>query len=283
MGGGLPEPALLPFEEILAAARVAWESHRPAPLEYGSTVGDPAGLKEQVAQYLTRRRGHYVTPGEIFVTTGNQGGIEAISKAFLDPSSVALIESPLWTAAINIVYGSSGAECTMVGHDDEGISAAEVERQIQLAARKGKAVKLIYLQPLHHNPSGVSISRARAEALLRLAAQHMILLVADEPYEAYEYCNDDGESSVERCHLSTMSGGHGVLTVHSFSKTLGTGLRLGYVHSAPALLAPLQESLLTQSSVLLEYTVAELMRSGSFESIAAAARLNYGRKLRLCK
>jgi DNA-binding transcriptional MocR family regulator len=32
--------------------------------------------------------------------------------------------------------------------------------------------------------------------------------------------------------------GRGVISVHSFSKTLGTGLRLGYVHGSPEMLGP---------------------------------------------
>ena len=49
------------------------------------------------------------------------------------------------------------------------------------------------------------------------------------------------------------TGGYGVLTIHTFSKTLGTGLRLGYVHSAPEMLAPMRVTSLTQASVMIEY------------------------------
>jgi 2-aminoadipate transaminase len=238
MGGGLPEHALLPFEDLMQFARTAWANHQPAPLEYGSTVG-PSLLKAEIARYLASRRGHRTTTENIFVTTGNQGGIESVAKAYLGVGDVAIVESPLWTSAVNIIKGT-GASCVMVGMDSEGIDVAQVAAEI---ARAGGCLKLIYLQPLHHNPTGVSISFARAEALLRLAAEHGILILADEAYEAFDY------DAYAYAHLSTMSGGgHGVLTVHTFSKTLGTGLRLGYVHSTPNLLAALQESRLTQSS-----------------------------------
>merc|ERR1719261_2311094 len=92
---------------------------------------------------------------------------------------------------------------------------------------------MIYVQPVNHNPTGRTISRPRAERLLRLAASHSIVIVSDEPYEMY--CYDS-----QPCFLSSLSGGFGVLTVHTFSKTLGTGLRLGYVHSRPEWLVPLQ-------------------------------------------
>ena len=65
--------------------------------------------------------------------------------------------------------------------------------------------------------------------------------VCDEAYEAYLYRGTP-------TYLSALSGGYGVVTIHTFSKTLGTGLRLGYVHSAPEMLAPIRETSLTQVS-----------------------------------
>lgn len=37
MGGGMPEHALLPFDEIQKYIAVAWEKNQPSPLEYGSS------------------------------------------------------------------------------------------------------------------------------------------------------------------------------------------------------------------------------------------------------
>ena len=50
-------------------------------------------------------------------------------------------------------------------------------------AQKGSPVKMIYIQPLHHNPTGTNMSRARAEALLQLAARFGAMIMCDEPYE----------------------------------------------------------------------------------------------------
>ena len=94
------------------------------------------------------------------------------------------VESPLWTSTITIVK-ATGADVACVGMDGEGIDLGEVEQQIHLATGAGKRVRMIYLQPLFHNPTGITISRARAEALLGLAAAHKIVVVCDEAYEAY--------------------------------------------------------------------------------------------------
>jgi 2-aminoadipate transaminase len=267
MGGGMPEHALLPMEEISKYIKVAWDKSSPSPLEYGSS----SLLKTGICQYLERTRGVPVAPEELVISTGNQGGIKLVCDAYLGPNDVAIIESPLWTSTVTIVK-ATGADVACVGMDSEGIDLKEIEEQIHLATGAGKHVRMIYLQPLFHNPTGVTMSRARAEALLALAAKHKVVVVCDEAYEAYLY-------SGEPTYLSALSGGYGVLTIHTFSKTLGTGLRLGYVHSAPEMLAPIRVTSLTQASVMIEYGIGELMADGKFDTIVDRARTAYGRKL----
>jgi len=139
-------------------------------------------------------------------------------QAYLGPGDIAIVESPLWTITANFMK-QTGAEVWSVGLDAEGCSLDELEQKIHAAERDGKRIKMLYVQPIHHNPTGVTMTRARAERLLRLAASKSIIIVSDEPYEMYYYGS-------QPCYLSSMSGGYGVFSVHTFSKTLGTGLRI---------------------------------------------------------
>jgi DNA-binding transcriptional MocR family regulator len=110
--------------------------------------------------------------------------------------------------------------------------------------------------------------------LLQVAASHGAVIVSDEPYEMYCY----GE---QPCFLSAMSGGHGVLTVHTFSKTLGTGLRLGYVQAQPEWLEPLQKCSNINGSIFWEYAVGEVMASGRFQQIVSRSKEIYARKIKV--
>lgn len=269
MTAGKPDASLLPYNDLLEFLKVAWERSRPAPLEYGSSQV----LRDEIAKYLTRTRGHPVRGDEIFISSGNSSGLKTVFRGYLDPGDIAIVESPLWTITANYIH-QQGATAVPVGMDAEGISVVEVEQQILAAKRAGKRMKLIYVQPVNHNPTGTTISQPRAEALLRLAAAHAVAIVSDEPYEMY--CYDE-----QPCFLSSLSGGWGVLTVHTFSKTLGTGLRLGYVHSNPEWLVPLQALWGMDDSILLEYAVGELMASGRYEQIIASAKAVYTEKMRV--
>lgn len=101
------------------------------------------------------------------------------------------------------------------------------------------------------------------------------MIVSDEAYEVYNFLPGGRKPP----YLSALSGGNGVISVHTFSKTLGTGLRLGYLHGSPHMLAPLAELRLTNASVFWEYTVGELMASGTFDTIVGRARTAYSQKL----
>eukprot|EP00427_Karlodinium_veneficum_P008205 CAMPEP_0169078238 /NCGR_PEP_ID=MMETSP1015-20121227/9307_1 /TAXON_ID=342587 /ORGANISM="Karlodinium micrum, Strain CCMP2283" /LENGTH=381 /DNA_ID=CAMNT_0009137819 /DNA_START=196 /DNA_END=1341 /DNA_ORIENTATION=- len=269
MTAGMPDYRLLPYDDLMTFLKLSWERSKPAPLQYGFSQK----LKDEIAKYLSRTREHPVTADEIVITGGNSGGLRQVFRSYLGPGDIAIVESPLWTMTVNLMK-MVGASTVMVGQDDHGILVDDVEQKILAAASLGKRIKLIYLQPLNHNPTGVSITRARAERLLKLAAEHRIVIVADEAYEPFWY-------DAKPCYLSAMSGGVGVLSVHTFSKTLGTGLRIGYVHGSPPWLAPLRAGFGIEASIFHEYAVGELMASGRFEQIISDAKIAYMRKINL--
>lgn len=263
---GMPDKNLLPFDDLMEFAKKAWENSNPAPLQYGTSEL----LRKEIAQYLTKTRGREVMPNEIYLSSGNTGGLKSVFRGYLGPGDIALVESPLWTFTVDLMT-QVGADVVPVGMDREGILVDEVEQQILAAEREGKRIKMIYLQPLFHNPTGATLTLERAERLLHLTAKHRIIIVCDEPYEAFCY-------GAKPCYLSALSGGYGVLTVHTFSKSLGTGLRLGYIHSSPEFILPLTMGFpvpTMDDSVFWEFAVGELMASGRFEQIIARAKSSY--------
>eukprot|EP00747_Dinoflagellata_sp_TGD_P207080 gnl/TRDRNA2_/TRDRNA2_80695_c0_seq1.p1 gnl/TRDRNA2_/TRDRNA2_80695_c0~~gnl/TRDRNA2_/TRDRNA2_80695_c0_seq1.p1 ORF type:complete len:445 (-),score=92.94 gnl/TRDRNA2_/TRDRNA2_80695_c0_seq1:149-1483(-) len=271
MTAGMPDSTLLPYEDLKNFVQKGWEKSHPAPLQYGASQL----LKEEIAKYLTKTRGREVASNEIHISCGNGPGLKSVFNAYLNPGDVAIVESPLWTMTVDLIK-QCGANVISVGTDKDGILVDDVEQHILAAERDQKRIKLIYLQPLNHNPTGRTITRAKAEKMLRLAAKHGSIIVCDEAYEPFWY-------GPKPCHFSALSGGHGVCSVHTFSKTLGTGLRLGWVHASPETLKPLQtlNSFGMDTSVFLQYAVGELLASGRFEEIIARAKSVYTSKAKV--
>jgi DNA-binding transcriptional MocR family regulator len=222
MGGGMPDHKFLDdtMPQLLSAAQTAWQKgvehddYSMLEYDFGSGVGQ---MKKQVADYLSRSRNQRATPEEIFVTTGNMGGIQLACQAYLGPDTICVVESPLFSVSGRIA-ASTGAKIEPVGMDDAGIDVDAVETVILAAKERGERVAMVYCQPLFHNPTGVCISLRRATSLLKLCAAHSIVVLADEAYEAYGF-ETSGPPPV---YLSKLSGGRGVISVHSFSKTIGT-------------------------------------------------------------
>lgn len=96
-------------------------------------------------------------------------------------------------------------------------------------AQKPKAI--IVCNP--SNPTGKVFTRAELLEILKLAEQHDVFVITDEPYEHIVYAPH------EHVYCASLPGAfERVITCNSLSKTYSiTGWRLGYVHAAPEIIS----------------------------------------------
>jgi len=84
--------------------------------------------------------------------------------------------------------------------------------------------KFIYIVPTFQNPAGVTMTLERRKALLDLAKEYQVLVIEDTPYRQLRYVGNHIPSLYE------LDGGEGyVIALHTFSKILFPGLRLGWL------------------------------------------------------
>src|SRR5690606_15343547 len=88
----------------------------------------------------------------------------------------------------------------------------------------------VYCMPSFHNPMGVCLAPERARRLVELAERHDFVVVADEPYVMLGF-----DPTPPPCMMRYDEGRGRVLSLGTFSKILGPGLRLGWVHAAEPL------------------------------------------------
>ena len=211
---GFPDPALCPSEELAEIAN-AILARDPAVATGYMEVEGLAALREQLAA-MGRESGFAQTPEEILVTTGARQGLDLVARALLGPDDVAAVESPTFAGTLASLQ-ATGARVLGLPVDREGADIAELER---ILARH--EVKLVVVQGSCQNPTGADLSAPRRRRLLELARERGFLVLDDGVYATMRY---EGR---ELPRLRAEAPSH-VIYVDSLSKSIGGGLRVGWV------------------------------------------------------
>ncbi|MEO6994627.1 MAG: PLP-dependent aminotransferase family protein, partial [Lacunisphaera sp.] len=224
-------------------------------LQYGPSEGLPA-LREWIATELQTRK-IKAASSDILVTNGSQQVLDLVAKALINPGDVVLTENPTYLAAIQ-AFQALEARFVPVPTDAEGLIPEALPELI-----KRHRPKFLYTIPNFQNPTGVTMNAARREALARIAVEHKLLILEDDPYGKLRY------SGVEVPPIKHWDEAGWVLYASTFSKTIAPGLRLGWV-AAPAeifsrLLILKQASDLHTSS--FDQRVAYAFLSGNDQSV----------------
>jgi 2-aminoadipate transaminase len=223
--GGLPAEELFPIEAIRAAFDRVFTMGNGA-LQYGLTEGFTP-LREALAERLNKRDIH-VSRDEMLLTTGSQQSIDLLSRVYIEPGDVVLVQQPTYLAALQ-VFQSRGARIISVSGDELGMDLEDAERLIRL-----HRPKLIYINPTFSNPTGYVWSLERRLGILQLCRQHHVLILEDDPYGELQYGGNEHYPSI----LSLDQHPHGSTVVYTstFSKTVAPALRTGWVVGDPQII-----------------------------------------------
>ncbi|WP_322796115.1 PLP-dependent aminotransferase family protein [Tepidiforma sp.] len=270
--GGLPDIPSLPAEQLLRAAHAVLERERKEALEYGGTFG-PLPLREAIAERANRLEGIPVTKDHVIIASGSAHAIGMVCETLLDPGDVVMVESPNFPGSMRTIR-SFGAEQVAIPLDEEGMRTDVLAERLAEVAERGKRAKFIYCIPNHQNPAGCTMSLRRREHLLELARDHGTFILEDDAYGELWFEEPPPPS------LFALSGGEHGVKVASFSKTIATGLRMGWIQGPPALIsriAALRYDMGT--SPFLGRVVAEMIRNGDLDRHIERLREIYRRKL----
>lgn len=229
-------------------------------LGLGPTEGQGAFRRALAARFGAR-------PEQVLALTGGQQGLDLIARCLLDPGDHVVMDRPGYLGAIQ-TFRAAGAR--IAGWDIARADLGELEDLI-LRYRP----KLLYTNPTFQNPTGRTLPVALRRELLALAARYRLPVVEDEPYRDLGF---ESEPPPSLFHLDRHS-----LVIHlgTFSKTLASGLRLGWLVAAPAVVDQL--TLIKQRSdvfspSLPQLVVAEMLRSGRYEAHIRGLRLEHARR-----
>ncbi len=229
LGLGQPAPALLPIEAVRQAASAALATVDRLLLQYGAMRG-PAGFVASLSGFLTRGYGCTVEPDQLMVTGGISQGLSLVADVLGRRHGRVAVGDPTYFLARGILE-TAGLEVVGVPVDDHGLDVDALGRMLDA----GLCIDFVYCIPAYHNPCSVNLSPERARALVALADEHDFIVVADEPYVLLNF------GPRPACLMAHDEARGRVLSLGSFSKILGPGLRLGWAHAAPALIERLSE------------------------------------------
>lgn len=200
------------------------------------------------------------------LTHGAVDAVERLLAAYLMPGDMVAVEDPCFLGSINTLR-VQGLTAAAVAMDEEGMQPDA------LAQALAQGAQAVIVTPRAQNPTGCSLSAARARALQAVLTKHPhVLVIVDDHFSllsAGEYQNVLS-SQTRRWAL-----------VRSVSKMLGPDLRLAFVASDVQTSERLRLRLsggTTWVSHLLQDAVIACLSSSDVAARVAAARADYARR-----
>jgi DNA-binding transcriptional MocR family regulator len=256
--GGIPDPDTLPIEELIETSSRVLRREGPDALRYGGHQGYPA-LREWLAEHTARKQGLQLTADNFTITNGISGALVNVCETFLDEGDVGLAESPTFPGGVGAMENCLG-DVVGVPLDADGLIPETLAETIEGLEREGRRVKLLYTTPNFQNPTGITMTLRRRQQVVEICQRHGVLIAEDDAYGDIRFDEERLPS------LFALAGGKGAAYLGTFSKTVATGLRIGWVLAdQPVVDALLQTRFDLGVSPWLQRTLLEFVTSGLLE------------------
>jgi len=254
LAGGMPNLSALPMEMMAEVIKELIITNGSEALQYGSGQGHPK-LREQICDVMALE-GIRANPDDVVITTGSQQALDLISRIFIDPGDVVLVEAPSYVGALG-TFRQYQASVVHVEMDNDGLVPDSLRAAIKSLRTTGRKIKFLYLIPNYQNPTGVCLPADRRTEILSICREEEIFVVEDNPYGLLGF--DKPSPNAMRAEDS-----ENVIYLGSFSKTIAPGLRVGWalvpqslkdklvISSESSILCPSNFTQLTISSYLAD-------------------------------
>ncbi|MER8393008.1 pyridoxal phosphate-dependent aminotransferase [Mesorhizobium sp. M1340] len=216
--GDLPTPAFI--TDAAAKALAAGETF------YTWQRGIPE-LRQALARYYTRHFGKTFANEEFIVTGSGMHAIQMAIDAVAGKGDELVYLSPAWPN-FAAAAGVAGAVPVAVTLDQSGNGwSCDVDK---IAAAITPRTRALFVNT-PSNPTGWTADKETLQAILDLARQRGLWIIADEIYSLFHYGHGRAPSFID-----IMADEDRILFVNSFSKNWAmTGWRIGWIKIHPAL------------------------------------------------
>jgi len=208
-------------------------------------------FREILSGYLHRSRRIEVDPSRIIIGSGAEYLYSMIVKV-LGRDIVYGIENPSYEK-IGYVYKSEGVKCKLLSLSNDGIDSTALWKA---------DVGALHITPYRSYPSGVTASASKKYEYLRWCNEKNAVIIEDD---------FESEFSPSRRPEDTvfyLNHGKNVIYVNTFTKTIGSFIRVAYMVLPEELTQAFEEKLGYCACTVPtpeQYIIGELIESGEFE------------------
>lgn len=214
---GSPNQALFPVQAMRRAFDTAIDQGGAGLFQYQTSQGNLT-LRRQLADRLQRWGHATATADDVVLTVGGQQGIELVAAALLNPGDEVAVETPAYIGALG-AFDLYQPRYHAVPLEADGLDLNALE----VTLKQHPGIKLLYTVPDYHNPTGITMSVAKRQALVALANQYDFVILEDTPYR------DLGYQHAPLPAIKSFDTQGRVIFLSSFSKILMPGLRTGWL------------------------------------------------------
>ncbi|XP_075234732.1 kynurenine/alpha-aminoadipate aminotransferase, mitochondrial isoform X2 [Lycorma delicatula] len=170
----------------------------------------------------------------VIVTSGAQEALCNAVEMSLNEGDSIIVPKHIYAGTVDL-FRPYLPRCFEIPQDKDGLRPDVLRYQLQKARHDGVPMpKIMYTNPTGCNPTGVNLSNRHKREIYELACDFNFLILEDDPYYFLHFMEENPES-----FLSMDTEGR-VLRFDSFSKTMSSGLRLGFVTGPNELLRKME-------------------------------------------
>lgn len=246
-------------DDLAYAIRHVTRQNRAGLFDYSTPLGTPE-LRLLIQERL-RLLGIDTDVNQILLTGGGSHALDLIVRLMLKPGDTVLVESPGYYN----LFGLLRLQQVKVIGVSRLAGGPDAEQLVGLL--KTHKPRLFFTNSVFQNPTGTTLLPTVAHQVMQLAEKHDFQIVEDDIYADFQH-----DPTIR---LAALDGLRRVIYLGSFSKSLSSSLRVGYIAAEPALMKQLVDvKMLTSISAsrFAEQVVMTMLRNGTYRKLAERLR-----------
>ncbi|KAG1086126.1 hypothetical protein G6F42_021114 [Rhizopus arrhizus] len=232
LGAGQPNPATFPFASMTVTLKTGEkieidDSLFNRSLSYDLTSGQPL-LNEWLCE-LQRLEHKPPVDFDLSIGSGSQDILTKALEMMINEGDSVLVENPTYTGALSFLE-TMKCDLADIATDEFGIVPESLENMLANWPESNPSGKkdqprphCLYTIPTGGNPTGLSSTLERKQAVYKICSKYDILILEDDAYYYLQF----GEKRTPSYFSLDVDGR--VLRCDSMSKILSSGLRLGWI------------------------------------------------------